>query len=275
MPRIKGVPKKFVSDMSAERRYRATQEIIRGPRPKFNQGYDVVSSSSVPRPMVIERTIVNQNQIEKKGMDTAISITGGNAIISTTNTNGDCFVLNLVQQGAGSWNRVGRKIKLRSLRLRGTLVNNYQTGIATGHNIVRMVVVWDKQPSSGTIPTFDTVFGITSQAGTESSGILAPNRYDNMGRFLTLRDCSYAFNPETNFYDTVTPANKAVSQNIHFDEYLKLGGKETVFSGQTAPMTIADISTGALYVYFRAQASTAAQFCELSDLSFARLRYTE
>jgi len=56
---------------------------------------------------------------EIKGMDTELAIAG--PVLATTATNGDCFVLNLVQQGAGSWNRVGRKIRMKSLRLKGLI----------------------------------------------------------------------------------------------------------------------------------------------------------
>ena len=56
---------------------------------------------------------------EKKGMDTDVTLS---PVITTTNTTGSAFVLNLIQQGAGSWNRVGRKSHLKSLRLKGLYV---------------------------------------------------------------------------------------------------------------------------------------------------------
>ena len=106
--------------------------------------------------------------LAKKGLDTDISLSPA---IDTTNTNASSFVLNLVQQGNGSWNRVGRKIIPKSLRIKG-FVNilstpTFATGVATP-TFLRMVVVYDKQPSGGAIPTFDTIFGITAQDGTES-----------------------------------------------------------------------------------------------------------
>jgi len=208
---------------------------------------------------------------EKKGMDTALTIAG--PILATTNTNGDCIVLDLVQQGAGSWNRVGRKINLQSVRLRGQVRwLNTASSNNWASNTLRMVVVWDKQPSGAAIPSFDTVFGKTAQDGTESTTFLDPVKYDNMDRFSVLKDCVMNFTSEI----VTNPITGIAVQLQTFDEFIKLGGREVVFLGQTAPMTIADISTGALYVYFRAAAAdNDVNDLSIDSLSFARLRYTD
>ena len=67
-----------------------------------------------------------------------------------------------------------------------------------------------------------------------------------------------------------------MSYPISFDEYIKLNNLETVFSGQSIPMSISDISTGGLYIFFRALANQAgiAQI-SVSSLSNARLRYSD
>jgi len=65
---------------------------------------------------------------EVKGMDTDISL---NPMISTTNSNASSFVLNLVQSGAASWNRVGRKTHIKSLRLIGNINFNSQPRFLT------------------------------------------------------------------------------------------------------------------------------------------------
>jgi len=214
---------------------------------------------------------LNPAVLSKKGMDTDISLS---PVIATTSTNASSFVLNLCQSGNGSWNRQGRKIIPHSLRLVGTFEINYTPTFATGamtQNAVRMVVVWDQQPSSGTIPTFDTIFGITAQDGTESCpDVTCPPRYDNMDRFKVLHDRFY------NAVPAFVPAFGTAPTNaiqLHFDEFISLKGKckETVFSGQSAPMTIADISTGAIYLYMRTQYNQASTTVECDGI--ARLRY--
>lgn len=213
--------------------------------------------------------------VEKKGVDFPLTIAG--PITASTNTNGDCLVLDLVQQGAGSWNRVGRKIELQSLRLRGQFIWQYDPVAVTGTlfgNTVRMVVVWDKQPSGAAIPTFDTVFGVTGQDGSETTTFLNPVKYDNMDRFSVLRDCVKEMNPR--LYNASAGTEGYTVEYYPFDEFIPLKGREVVFLGQSAPMTIADISTGAIYVYFRTQFGTDnVSDVAISSNSFARLRYID
>ena len=205
---------------------------------------------------------------EKKGMDTAISFA---QIPSTVNDNSGMIVLNLIQQGAGSWNRVGRKVNLRSIRIRGEITHIQTT--ASGNTFgqtVRCVVVWDKQPSSGTIPQWQDMFGFTAQDGTEGTSMYAPIRYDNMDRFSILRDVTYdpqpgakSGNPDViYYYNTI-------------DEYIRLGDRECVFSGQSNPMTIADISSGAIYFCVRAKINNVNAVQSSINNMTARLRYTD
>lgn len=224
----------------------------------------------------ISRVVVYRSSGETKGMDTILTQPSG--IISTTNTNANAIVVNLVQQGAGSWNRVGRKIHSSSLRISG--IANYLYGATATTDayyggVLRMVVVWDKQPSGNAIPTFDTIFGKTTQSGTESTTFLDPIRYDNMDRFSVLRDIRLQSDPD--LYNDGAGTNPIVSNAVPFDEYINLNNRETVFGGQSDPMTIADISTGALYIYFRAQSPSTDPTSTwlVSSDSYARLRYVD
>lgn len=212
---------------------------------------------------------LQKNSGEKKGVDQVLTLS---PVIATTSTNGSAFTLNLVRPGSASYNRVGRKIFLKSLRLTGQAeyLNGFAptTGNITG-GLLRMVVVWDKQPS-GALPAFDEIFGVTLQDGTEQSQVLAPPRYDNMGRFQVLRDCHIQGLPQ------LTPGTggsvNEITYYYPFDEFIKLGNRTTVFSGQSSPSTIADISSGGLYVYFRA---TTGSTMYISSFSNARLRYSD
>jgi len=221
-----------------------------------------VARRSVPRGMVNR---------DVKGCD--VLLTQALGIVSTTGTNANAVLLNGIQAGTGSFNRVGRKAHLKSLRLKGT-VEFVSTPSATGSegsNFLRMVVVWDQQPSGGTIPTWDTIFGITDQAGTESSTIMSPLRYDNMDRFKVLKDktIDYQVQPST----PVTTAQ--ITEQVPFDEFVSLGNREVVFASTSNPTTIADISTGGLYVYFRAFNAITSNSASVNAMSVARLRYTD
>nr|AKV62284.1 putative capsid protein [Fiddler Crab associated circular virus] len=118
---------------------------------------------------------------EKKLLDTDINTS---QMLSTTGTNGGVNCVNLIRSGNGYYNRIGRKVFLKSLRVYGSFTATY-TQPADGDNdgsVVRMVVVFDKQPNGGSLPTFDTMFGHTTQDGTESTNVLDPIKPDNFGR---------------------------------------------------------------------------------------------
>lgn len=211
---------------------------------------------------------------ELKGMDTTFDIAEG-ALVATTNTNANTFVLNLIQSGTGSWNRVGKKAYLKSVRCRARCVMLVDRAAGTGNiegGTLRYLVVWDKQPSGGAIPAFDVMFGRTDQAGTESCQYLDGLRYDNTDRFSVLRDGIVTLNPQLD--NAAAVAGDATRYEFQMDEFIKLGGRECQFSGQTSPMTIADVSSGALYLIFRADKVSASQAWSVAQ-SVARLRYTD
>lgn len=218
------------------------------------------------------RIYAKRSGVELGGMDTDISV---GLFPITTNSNANIVVLNLLQPGNGSWNRHGRKATMKSLRLRGamTYLNvPIVTTYAVTRSYARMVVVWDKNPNSGTIPTWDTIFGETSQTGTEDSTPLSGVRYDATARFRVLKDCIFT-PPE------VMPLGAAsvapVSSYVPFDEFIDLKGLETVYSGETNPLTIADIASGALYVGFRQgnNSSTSDSWTIAAGFGNARLRF--
>jgi len=208
---------------------------------------------------------------ELKGCD--ILLTQAAPIINTTGSNANIMLLNGIAPGTASYNRVGRKLTFKSLRLKGC-VEFTSTPSATGvqfGNFVRMVVVWDKQPT-GTIPTWETVFGYTLENASEASTILAPVRYDNMSRFSVLKDTVIEYDVQPS-----SPVSTAsVTEQVPFDCYVNLGNKVTTYGGQNVPTTIADIATGALYVMWRAHINNAGQqVASVSNVSVGRVRYVD
>jgi len=209
---------------------------------------------------------------ELKGVDGYIAL---DPIIDTTSTNASCTVVNLIDPGTASFNRIGRKIRMKSLRLKMIFLHVSAPAATTSNvinNVVRMVVVYDKQPS-GAIPTFDDIFGCSDRAGTETGGFYSNLRYDNTDRFKVLKDRYIPMN--------ATLATTAGSTNqarfVHTcEEYIDLKGLETVYSGQSSPCTIADVSSGALYVFYRANLNTTTtNFTLIDGDSNFRLRYMD
>lgn len=240
--------------------------VVPSSQPVFKKrkiAYEVPDNSPAWN-MVIPRGL----QVEKKGVDTTISGTG---LPETTSTNAGIYPLNLIQQGTGSWNRIGRKTKLKSVRIQGNISNSYV--MANGDNagnIVRCILVWDKQPSGNALPTFETIFGVTDQSGTESCTIYSPPKYDTMDRFRVLKDWKEEF---VVYVQPLANADSTVEYR-DIDCYLKLGDLESVYSGQSNPMTIADINSGALYFILRAQTNSATT-SQASVALNARVRFID
>ena len=210
---------------------------------------------------------------ELKGVDTIIdnSAPAFGPVIDTTNTNGSAVVLNLIQTGTGSWNRIGRKTSLKSLRLKGyTECFIYQgPGNDFNGNMLRISVVWDKQPSGGTIPTFDDIYSETNQSGAETTTVWSQPAFDTLGRFRVIKDMTIPFEAEN------TPAVGQLTRVVvPIDEYIRLPDLESNYSGQSTPMTIADINSGALYLYGRALQNTT-DVTQVNLFLRCRIRYTD
>lgn len=213
------------------------------------------------------RQVIRSIAMEKKGVDTEIN-TG--PVTTNTASSANAFTLNTPQQGSGYWQRVGRKIHLESLRIKGSILNIFDQGLTVSgaSAVCRMVVVWDKQSSGGL--QFDGIFGHTNNLGTESSDILDPISFDQMERFVILRDKVWECNPPS---ISNAEADDSLRTNTYFDEYIDLKGKVTTFDNSTSPGAVADIASGAIYVYFRVSNSTNMD--TFIENAHARLRYRD
>jgi len=230
---------------------------------------------------------------EAKGCDVFTLLQNSN-ILTTTSSNGQIIPINLIAPGTGSFNRIGRHIALKSFRCRIPFYCYFRTdagGAAPtvqAPQFIRCALVWDKQPS-GIIPDFQTIFGTTTQDGTETASLLAPLRYDNTGRFRVLKDDVMFVEPPQQSFDSAVGGSAVI---VSCDMYVKLTGLKTTFSGQSTPCTIGDISSGALYLVFRANVDTyatagangtfvatipagATGVINGQSVAFARLRYTD
>ncbi|ANC51549.1 putative capsid protein [Duck faeces associated circular DNA virus 1] len=234
-----------------------------------------LAASSVARMPAYIRPTTNiyQRSGDKKGMDT--DILGVSTIASATASSAGVGVLNLIQTGSGSWNRVGRKIFPKSVRLRYGIDYTYSNdGDQTYPLSVRVLLVWDANPSGGAKPLFTEMFKDTDQTGAETTSWRSGPAYDAMGRFTILRDKVHTFVPEV-FPLPVT--NGLARSRIDCDEFVPLQqAMETVYSGQNNPMTIADIYSGALYIVSICDSSPPIGYgIQFSPYSWARLRYTD
>ncbi len=203
-----------------------------------------------------------QQRRELKGADQQLSESD---IISTTNTSTSSRIMNNIPEGVASYQRVGRKIHLHSLRIRGSLECHYEgTGTNVEGFLVRMVLVWDKQYGNG-IPDFDELFGSQTSQGTATTyGIWDNLKYSVTGRFSIVRDVVYNCNPP----GLLRGDGVATIKHVPVDEYIPLKGRETIFDG---PGHV-DISSGGLQLWWRSTVDDS-QFHVNFRNTVCRLRY--
>lgn len=259
------IPKSFNSLTKAER-VKAAQ-IKSAYYKKYNKPMPV--RYVAPNAMVISKPNYQSNYRPKSELKSVDLIMNMNPVLNTTNTNGQVFLVNGIVPGTGSWNRIGKKIRMKSFRYKGIADFNHLNPQDLSNTQLRMTLVYDKQPSNGPLPTFDTMFGGTDQLGAEATNSIFDNqRIDNTGRFSVIKDDVFTGDVKV-AYDT----GVLVTDNkIYFDNFVSLRGLETIFSGQSSPSTIADISSGALYLIFRSTELTSNNSVAIANTAM-RLRY--
>ncbi|AUM61661.1 capsid [uncultured virus] len=238
-------------------------------RLRYQRGWRFINGKwvKVGQPSYSTSAVLSKKEL--KGVDTVLS---GSINVSDMSNNNAIVVLNLIQQGTGSWNRIGRQANLKSLRISGELAGTWNDNYAILYSLwCRLIVVWDSQPS-GIIPNKNDIFGNTSQAGVESSNIYDHIRYDNMSRFSILHDEKHIIELDS----MVAQADINIEKSCKFDFFVNLKDRKTIFSGQSSPLQISDISTGALYFIVLSDRMTSAGSAQaLAINGTARLRYTD
>lgn len=169
----------------------------------------------------------NPQIAETKFIDNTASTT----LATAAATFSSAILLNGCVQGTEAVNRLGRKIVMTSLYLKGTATLQ---AASTQGGYVRIMVVYDRQ-ANGTAPA------ITDVLLADSS--ISPNNLSNRERFVKVID------HETQ--NVSTQGDFAVP----FEIYRKLN-LETNFNTGNAG-TVGDITTGSLYMFLAQSASIA------------------
>lgn len=202
---------------------------------------------------------VKMMQPELKGYD----IAAGNAEFQST---GRVELLNPVVQGTDNFNRVGRKINMKSVHVRGVIFPKDPT-ISIPRDHLRLLLVYDKQTNALLPSGNDVLMDSNAVAGTSSfSHVNLANRE----RFVILRDTLVNV-PQ---YDATSLDSRNDFPNLdpalHIDWYVSLKGKDSIYN-QLNNGNIGDIQTGALFLlcYNYIGASTDLWSCFYTS----RLRY--
>lgn len=135
-------------------------------------------------------------------------------------------LLNGLVPGTGASQRIGKKVTLKSIQIRGA-INAGALGVNPFSGFGRMFIIYDKQANAA----FPTIASILEQTSGTS-----PMNMDNRERFLVLYDRQFALD------------QFGGNPSAQVKMYKKLN-LTTVFNAGTAG-TVADITSGAVYVVF-------------------------
>jgi len=181
--------------------------------------------------------------------------TNTNTIVQT----GVVQCINFPIEGADYNNRVGRKIEMTSYQFKGMIAQSAANfaGAGSGNTAgvinYRVALVYDKQPTPATAVTYAQIY---NASGT----VLAPYEprlVDNIERFEVLKE----------WFGTLDTANRL---SVEIDGYVKMS-HEVRFNA-TNGGTVADITTGALYLVYATDVATGANNPSIVGVNRVRFR---
>jgi len=182
---------------------------------------------------------------ETKAMDTVNANNGAGQTATSCTTVASIFCINAVSTGSSAFNRIGRKIHMKSLYLQGYFS---PTGVAAASvsQFARIMIVYDKQ-ANGAAPAIADVLrdqinntGADANVSVFSSGLNLNNRE----RFDVILDKRFTLPGLTAAFGS--NGNGGTANFMNINEYRKLGMRDVQFRSDSVPSTIADIASGAL-----------------------------
>jgi len=195
------------------------------------------------------------------------------------------WLLNDIGNGSAFYQRVGRKISMKSLEL---CLQIYPQGLVAGtqypSQILRLMVVYDTQ-ANGTTPVITDILNSVNGTGTgwlTAQQALNQINLNNRDRFQLIRN--YKMVTPLIGSDTVdgmknTAAEDQQNWRTTFDDYIKLKGLAVQFKADDAPLPFAangvgrigNFATGALYLIPLSNAGPGAIIWKV--VGTTRLRY--
>lgn len=216
-----------------------------------------------PAKLVLRRTLTTRNtntpatlrghRQEVKSVDQPAA-----PVTTAISTTASFTLLNGIQEGASFYNRIGRKIMMRSLHLYGNIQLSGNAGGTAEY--ARIMVVYDRQANTA-FPAAQDLLDNYDNAGAQVTNSFASLNMNNAERFKVLRDIRIAVPTTT----VATPAENAVegvldytTNRCNINEFIRLSDLETHFKGTTNPAAIGDITTGSLLLFVQGQIAAAA-----------------
>lgn len=207
------------------------------------------------------------NSRERKAYDFGGGVPGvGAATPSQVTTASTRVPIFIPVQGSDMFQRIGRRVTIRSIQVRGSMYLEQSSTLAVGQTVQqdgKVMLIYDSQPNG----TLASAADIWSVAGTPFSFMNLNNR----DRFKVLRSECYTFDPII-ISSVATQAVACLNNtSFDFDWYIKCN-LEVTFNGTNAG-TVADIATGCLILAFIGSGGAAPT--DVNALWVSRVRYTD
>lgn len=246
------VKRTYGSAFSVARARFARPRIDRAPFPRaYGAPRAGVRRQVIPRPWRFGgfRGVGQRSPQERKVIDVAQATYG-------LNTTGSVTALNLVATGTDYTNRIGRKVNITAVQMRGFAALADATA---GPTLTRIMLVWDMQPNGALALVTDVL-----NAALPDSFMNLNNR----DRFRVLYDKQFVFGATTN---VATQAYAQAPSVMNLNVY-KRCNQPVTFSGTTA--AIGSMETGALLLVTVGDQTAASTAGANAYLTF-RMRFTD
>lgn len=184
---------------------------------------------------------------ELKCLDVPTTILPGAAGALTIGTN--ALLLNGTINGAAFSQRIGARLKMRSIQLQILFTENPSTLTATTVQFLRLMLVYDSA-TNGALMGFNDLLQQTDFNNVDTNNFDSFYNMNNRDRFLVLWDKRVLFNRRVvaNPVGAVAAGqdvNLTTAPSAVYKKYVKLRNLETVYKNPSVA-TVAGIATGAL-----------------------------
>ncbi len=177
---------------------------------------------------------------EHKFHEARVSIPGDSI---SSSLSGASIELLTIPQGTLPTQRIGRKIFIQKMQLRYTITANAQADMLLTDNIVRIMLVVDKQTNGTAI--------ITSDVNETVAELQSYSNLNNAGRFIILMDRFHMLNQQVS--SAVTPFE--AGQKAQFYHYFKKCNIPILYDSTTG--VVSEICCNNVYLLAQARHATA------------------
>lgn len=179
---------------------------------------------------------------------------------------GSALPLNGIGSGPSFFQRIGRRIRMTTVRISGQLVFSGTNPGAIPNEYLRIMVVYSKQ-TNGAVPTLNDILQDVDHVGGLTNNAYSGFNLDNRYRFEVIMDKRISFGQWTNTGGVITNMypNDGVD-DFNVDEFRTLD-HVVQFEGDTAFLT--SIATGGLYLV------TTSLNNQFNFAGVARVRYAD